>query len=213
MVEGESGILAVCPRHERPVYHPTTRSLSWPNGAKSLTFSAEDPEQLRGPQHMKLWTDEIAAWKSQTRQMTWDLAMFGTRLGDAPQVVATTTPKPVGLLRDLVDPNVTPGVKITKGTTYENRDNLAPAFFDELITKYEGTRLDDKNSRPSFFSMKDSHTALLSITLCSRSISQTRGTVSRRWITASITPHPGAASLPTGTATSSASASTTTLDW
>ena len=90
---------------------------------------------------MKLWTDEIAAWKSQTRQMTWDLAMFGLRLGDAPQVVATTTPKPVGLLRDLVDPNVTPGVKITKGTTYENRDNLAPAFFDELITKYERTRL------------------------------------------------------------------------
>lgn len=141
MVEGESGILAVCPRHERPVYHPSTRSLQWPNGAKTLTFSAEEPERLRGPQHMKLWCDEIAAWTQQTRQMTWDLAMFGLRLGDNPQVLATTTPKPVALLRDLIDPAVTPGVVITKGTTYENRDNLAPAFFDELITKYEGTRM------------------------------------------------------------------------
>jgi terminase large subunit-like protein len=138
MVTGESGILSVCPPAERPVYHPSTRSLAWPNGAYTLTFSAEDPEQLRGPQHAALWCDEMAAWSAHTRQETWDLAMFGLRLGWNPRALVTTTPKPVGLLRELInDPNVV----ITKGTSYENEPNLAPAFFDSLITKYEGTRL------------------------------------------------------------------------
>lgn len=137
MVKGESGVLAVCPPWERPTYHSSTRSLTWPNGAKSLTFSAEDPEQLRGPQHMRLWCDEIAAWSNHTRDETWDLAMLGLRLGDDPRALATTTPKPVPLLRALVED---PNVMITKGSTYDNRDNLAPKFYSQLITKYEGTR-------------------------------------------------------------------------
>ena len=138
MVEGESGIMATCHPAERPEYFPSRRAIHWPNGARSLCFSAEDPEQLRGPQHQRLWCDEIAAWANHTRQETWDLAMFGLRLGPDPRCVATTTPKPVGLLRDLVED---PKVIITKGTTYENAENLAPAFFDQVISKYEGTRL------------------------------------------------------------------------
>jgi hypothetical protein len=141
MVEGESGILAICPPYERPDWIPSRRLLKWPNGATTLCFSAEDPEQLRGPQHQKLWCDEIAAWKTQTREMTWDLAMFGLRLGPNPQVCATTTPKPVPLLRELVMSQDSGLVVITKGTTYDNADNLAPAFLKQLIKKYEGTRL------------------------------------------------------------------------
>src|SRR6266540_338040 len=79
MVNGESGLLAICPEWERPIYHPSTRSLSWPNGAKTLTFSAEDPDSLRGPQHMRLWGDEPTAW--QYPQETLDMALFGLRLG------------------------------------------------------------------------------------------------------------------------------------
>src|SRR5437870_13410693 len=30
---------------------------------------------------------------------------------------------------------------VTRGSTYENRANLAPGFFDQVIRKYEGTRL------------------------------------------------------------------------
>ena len=141
MVEGESGILAICPRVERPEWIPSRRLLKWPNGAVTLCFSAEDPEQLRGPQHQKLWCDEIAAWKTQTREATWDLAMFGLRLGPNPQVCATTTPKPVPLLRELVTQQDSGLVIVTKGTTYDNKDNLAPAFLQQLIKKYEGTRL------------------------------------------------------------------------
>lgn len=138
MVQGESGILAVCPPWERPHYYPSKRQLKWPNGAKSLLFSAEDPEQLRGPQDQRLWCDELAAWSTHTRQETWDLAMFGLRLDPDPRCLVTTTPKPIALLRDLIED---PNVAITKGSTYDNRANLAPAFFQQLITKYEGTRL------------------------------------------------------------------------
>jgi phage terminase large subunit-like protein len=78
MVEGESGVLAVCPRDERPRYVAHRRRLDWPNGAKSLLFSAEEPERLRGKQHMKLWADELAAWRYPE---AWDQAVFGLRLG------------------------------------------------------------------------------------------------------------------------------------
>lgn len=136
MVEGESGVMAVCPPWERPTFRPSLQRLDWPSGAKTLYFTAEDPERLRGKQHQRLWADELAAW--QYVDDTWDMAVLGLRLGPDPRALVTTTPKPIPLLREMVED---PAVAITKGATYENRDNLAPAFFSQLITKYEGTRL------------------------------------------------------------------------
>lgn len=138
MVEGESGILAICPPDERPVYRVSKRRLEWPNGARSLLFTAEEPERLRGKQHQKLWCDEIAAWKY--AREAWDQAQFGLRLGREPQTIATTTPKPTELIRELVSLNGTT-VAVTRGTTYENKTNLAPTFYTKIIKKYEGTRL------------------------------------------------------------------------
>lgn len=138
MIEGESGILAICPDDERPRYVASKRRLEWPNGAKSLIFTADEPERLRGKQHGKLWADEIAAWRYRE---SWDQAMFGLRLGDNPQAVGTTTPRPVGLIRDLIKQAETSEVVITRGSSYANRDNLAPAFFGEIVRKYQGTRL------------------------------------------------------------------------
>ncbi|MDA8116737.1 MAG: terminase family protein [Actinomycetota bacterium] len=136
MVEGESGILRVSPPWFRPVYQPSKRQLTWPNGAIAKTFSAEDPDQLRGPQCHKLWAEEVASWRY--AQETWDMAMFGLRLGDSPQAVVTTTPRPIPLVRQLRDD---PRTVLTVGSTYENRANLAEAFFSGIITRYEGTRL------------------------------------------------------------------------
>lgn len=135
LIEGESGILAICPKDERPLYVPSKRRLEWPNGAKSLIFTADEPERLRGKQHMKLWMDELASWRYLE---AYDQAMFGLRLGDNPQAVITTTPTPTQLILDIIEDkrNI-----ITYGTTYENKDNLAKGFFDYVITKYEGTRL------------------------------------------------------------------------
>ena len=135
MIEGESGILAICPASERPEYKKSERKLVWPNGATSLIFTADEPERLRGKQHKKLWADEVAAWRYPD---AWDQAMFGLRLGDTPQSIVTTTPRPVKIVRELVNDAAT---HITRGTTYENRGNLAPQFFKLIIGKYEGTRL------------------------------------------------------------------------
>lgn len=135
MVEGESGLLNICAPHERPTYKPAARTLFWPNGAKSLLFTADEPERLRGKQHMKLWCDEVASWRYIG---AWDQAMLGLRLGDNPQAVVTTTPRPIPLLYTLLADATT---AVTRGTTYDNRANLAPAFYAEIIKRYEGTRL------------------------------------------------------------------------
>src|SRR5262245_53748821 len=100
MVEGESGILACSPPWCMPTYHPTKRRLTWPNGTIATTYSGDAPEQLRGPQHHFAWGDEIAKWRY--AQEAWDNLELGLRLGQHPQVVATTTPRPIPLLRALL---------------------------------------------------------------------------------------------------------------
>jgi phage terminase large subunit-like protein len=135
MVEGDSGILNCCPPNNRPLYEPSKRRLTWPNGALATMYSADEPERLRGPQHDGAWCDEIAAWRFPD---AWDNLLFGLRIGDDPRAVVTTTPKPVKIVKDLInDPNTV----VTRGSSYENRSNLAPAFFDSIIRKYEGTRI------------------------------------------------------------------------
>lgn len=135
MVEGESGLLSVFPPDRRPVYEPSKRLVRFASGGVAYTFSAEEPERLRGPQCYAFWADEVAAWSAPE---SWDNLVFGFRLGDNPRGVITTTPKPIKLVKDiLIDPHTT----VTRGSSYENRANLAPAFFDSIIQKYEGTRL------------------------------------------------------------------------
>ncbi len=136
MIEGESGILAISPILERPEYEPSKRRLTWPNGAKALIYSSQEPDQLRGPQFDCAWGDEIRTWYYP--QETWDNLLFGLRIGQHPRLVATTTPIPIALIKVLLK---SPDVAVTTGTTYENRANLAPSFYAQIITRYEGTRL------------------------------------------------------------------------
>jgi len=135
IVEGESGILAVSLAVDRPNYEPSKRRLTWPNGAIATTYSADEPERLRGPQHDAAWCDELGAWRYPE---AWDMLMFGLRLGADPRVMVTTTPRPTKLIKDLV---ADPTVVITRGSTYNNRANLAGAFLQQIVKKYEGTRL------------------------------------------------------------------------
>jgi phage terminase large subunit-like protein len=135
MVEGESGLLATCPSWNRPLYEPSKRRLTWPDGAIATTYSADEPERLRGPQHSLAWTDEIGSWRYPD---AWDMLMFGLRLGDDPRVLVTATPRPTKLFRSILK---APTTATTGGSTYENRDNLAPQFFEQIVARYEGTRL------------------------------------------------------------------------
>jgi phage terminase large subunit-like protein len=136
MVEGETGILSVHPKDFRPVYEPSKRRLTWPNGAVGTLFNAVEPDQLRGPQQDLAWSDELAKWRY--AHETWDMLQFGLRLGDNPQQIITTTPKPIPVLREIM---ASPDTVVTRGSTYDNRANLAPSFFRQVVTRYEGTRL------------------------------------------------------------------------
>lgn len=139
MVEGESGILACSPPWNKPHFEPSKLQLTWPNGAIAQLFSSEEPERLRGPQFDTYWADELAAWSRM--QDTWDMLQFGFRLGDDPRGCITTTPKPVPLVRTLLKMEPTGEVVVTRGSTYDNKANLAPQFFSTVVKKYEGTRL------------------------------------------------------------------------
>ena len=136
MIEGESGIMAIAADADRPLYEPSKRRLTWPNGAIATAYSADQPDRLRGPQHDALWADEVCSWRY--LEDTWSMAMFGLRLGKNPQVVVTTTPRPLPLFKSLLKDNTT---HVTTGSTYENVANLAPVFVDQIIKRYEGTRL------------------------------------------------------------------------
>jgi len=136
MVEGDSGILACSPPWFYPKYEPSKRRLTWPNGAVATTFSGDEPDQLRGPQAHGVWADELAKWKYP--QLSWDNMEFGLRLGDYPQCVVTTTPRPVPIIKMLVKD---PGCIVTLGKTKDNFENLAQSFIDRVVRKYEGTRL------------------------------------------------------------------------
>lgn len=144
MVEGESGLLSVCSRYDfdargnfmgRPIYQPSKRRITWANGAIATTYSAEDPEQLRGPQHTDAWCDEVAKWRYYD---AWDQLMFGLRLGADPRAIVTTTPRANRLFKDILRD---PGTVVTQASTYANRANLAATFFKKIVARFEGTRL------------------------------------------------------------------------
>ena len=142
MIDGESGLLAIGPEPERPTYEPTKRLLTWPNGSSALVRSGHDPEGLRGPQHEWGWCDELAAW--QYPRETWDMFMMGLRLGEKPQAVITTTPKPISLLKELLARQTAGDVVVTTESTYENLENLSPAFRKTVVERYEGTSLGEQ---------------------------------------------------------------------
>lgn len=135
LVEGESGIMACAPATFRPVYEPSKRRLTYPNGAIQMCYSADEPNRLRGPQHHYGWFDELAAWRYMD---TWDMAQLGMRLGDHPKICVTTTPRPIPLVKQLLKDPMTVTVR---GSTYDNLDNLAPTFRRAVVAKYEGTTL------------------------------------------------------------------------
>jgi phage terminase large subunit-like protein len=137
MIElGESSILKVSPPWFTPIYEPSKRRLTWPNGVVAIAYSGDEPDQLRGPQHGAAWIDELA--KMRYPQATWDNMELGLRLGDNPQVVVTTTPRPIPIIKQLItDPDTIDRV----ASTYANIANLSPSYIKRVIRKYEGTHL------------------------------------------------------------------------
>lgn len=136
MINGESGIMAVSPPWFRPRYIPSRRVLLWPNGAMATTYSAEQPDLLRGPQHDAFWMDEFAAYRN--AQEVLDNLLMGLRIGKRPRGVITTTPRPRRVLIELVKQ---PSTITTKGKTIDNLGNLSPTFRQTVVDRYAGTTI------------------------------------------------------------------------
>lgn len=136
MVEGVSGLLAIHPHNERPIFEPSKAQLIWPNGALAQIYSAACPDGLRGPQFDAAWCDEIAKW--QNGEEVWDMLQFALRLGETPRAVVTTTPRPVPILQRLLKLETT---VTSRARTIDNAGNLAPAFLEEMQRRYAGSPL------------------------------------------------------------------------
>ncbi len=137
---GVSGILQNIPKElllegRGQGYNAANQEIRLYNGSKIMGFSATEPDRLRGPQFHRAWCDELAAW---FYPETFDQLMFGLRLGQNPRCVITTTPKPTPLIKSLLKRK---NVLVTRGSTFENAANLAPAALEQLKEKYGDTRL------------------------------------------------------------------------
>lgn len=148
MLEGESGLLSVYPKWDRPEYVPSKRLIRFANGATGHTYSSEEPDQLRGPQHDLIWGDEVSTWRKlldvsidtgkPSPEGVLTNAFLGLRLGDDPRAILTGTPRPTRDMRYLV---AMATVMVVTGTTYQNLKNLAPVFRQIILDQYEGTRV------------------------------------------------------------------------
>ncbi len=148
MIEGESGLLSIYPKWDRPEYIPSKRLIRFANGATGHTYSSEEPDQLRGPQHDLIWGDEVSTWRKlldvsidtgkPSPEGVLTNAFLGVRLGDDPRAILTGTPRPTRDMRYLVNMGT---VKVISGTTYENLSNLAGVFKQVILDQYEGTRV------------------------------------------------------------------------
>jgi phage terminase large subunit-like protein len=136
MVEGVSGLMEVHPPKERPKFEKAQGRLIWPNGCCGTLFGADHFDRLRGPQFDAVWIDELA--KFRYPEEAWSQLMLALRLGNDPRCIVTTTPRPIPLIEKLL---MRQDVVVTKGTTFENRGNLAPAYLDQIVKQFEGTRL------------------------------------------------------------------------
>jgi len=134
-VEGVSGLLSVIEPELIENWNRSIGELKLKNGTIYKTFSAEQPDRLRGPQFHRAWCDELGSWRDPE---TYDQLLFGLRLGDKPQCIITTTPKPSELLKGLLNNK---DIHITRGSTFENINNLAESAVEKLKEKYEGTRI------------------------------------------------------------------------
>lgn len=149
MVQGDSGVLSVSPPDFVPEYMPSVRRIVWPNGSVGMTFSADAPDQLRGPQSDYTWGDEVASWKMKpdsSGATAWDNVLISTRLGLRPQILVTTTPRRVRVIRELFRQakETADRVSLHIGSTLENRANLSPEYIRNLYAMFAGTALEQQ---------------------------------------------------------------------
>ncbi len=136
MVEGQSGIMSTSLSVDNVIFYPSKRQILWKNKTKAFLIGADNYESMRGYQFDLIWIDEFAKFKNP--KDIWDQILFTLRLGDDPRCIMTTTPKPLKILLDLSKNSFT---YLTKGSTFENKENLAAKFIETMKATYVNTHL------------------------------------------------------------------------
>lgn len=136
LVEGRSGILATSPPDFRPVWEPSKKQLTWPNGVKALGYSAEEPDRLRGQNSGFVWGDEPAHWA--LVEECWENMLYGLRAGKHPKIVATSTPKATKWVKKQV---VDPLTIDRRVSSWANLTNLSEMYRHSVLDPKKGTRL------------------------------------------------------------------------
>jgi phage terminase large subunit-like protein len=142
-VEGESGLLAIFERWGLV----EDRDYTWNRSigelimtatkSRAKLFTAEKPARMRGPQHHMAWVEELAQVVKAASDAL-DMLRFGLRLGKHPRLVASTTPLPLIVIKDML---ADPKCAKSRGTTDDNAANLPAVTLRTLHKKYDGTRL------------------------------------------------------------------------
>ncbi len=130
-------LLAIYPPGQAPTVRYKPVRLTWQNGAQAFGYNGTEPDQLRGPEFDTAWVDELAKYRY--AQEAWDMLQFTMRSGNDPRILVTTTPRPIPIIKKLIqDDRFT---VVTRGSTFDNAANLPAQFLEQLRARYEGTRL------------------------------------------------------------------------
>jgi phage terminase large subunit-like protein len=135
-LEGDSGIISVCRPDEIKKYLKNQGQVIFANGSRLLTFSAQEPERLRGKQSHYCFMDEFCAFEDNMQEILTQVQM-SNRLGSDPKIYITTTPKPSKVLEDLIarsDAHV-----VVSGTLAN--PFLATPQVKELVERYANTAI------------------------------------------------------------------------
>lgn len=129
-------IAKICPE---ATIKQTPFEVHWPNGAIAYGYNGTEPDQLRGPEFGAAWVDELAKYRY--ARETWDMLQFTMRDAKGhPQIVVTTTPRPIEIIKAIVA-GKEGKVHVTRGSTMDNAANLSAAWLDRIQKRYQGTRL------------------------------------------------------------------------
>lgn len=134
-----SGVLSVLDRRgvEPEAWNKSLGELRLQNGSLLKLLSADQPDRARGYNFAGCWADELGTWAYED---AWDFLQFALRIGENPQTIVTTTPRPMNLVRRLLE-REGETVIVTRGTTYDNRANLSERALAVWEAQYAGTHL------------------------------------------------------------------------
>ena len=104
----------------------------------SYALNTTEPAQLRGLQHDAASSDELAKWCYARK--AWGMLQLGLRLGETPGNLSRLRR---AITTDTQPPRASDGksITVTRGTTFDNTENLVGNLVETMVKQYVGTQL------------------------------------------------------------------------